>query len=77
MLCFLRIISQVQGFVELFANSCAGLPSLINQLIPFVGFEEGWGLYAESLILEDTNVYQDNLLNKYGALKWQVSAGSI
>ena len=46
--------------------------SWINQAVPSVAFEEGWGLYAEVLIAEDTDSYKDHLWQKYGALKWRV-----
>ena len=40
----------------------------------YTAFTEGWGLYSENPILsDDTDVYKDNLLQKYGMVKWQVS----
>ena len=39
----------------------------------YTAFTEGWGLYSENPILsDDTDVYKDNLLQKYGMVKWQV-----
>lgn len=36
-------------------------------------FSEGWALYAENPLLAlGTDVYQDNPLQKYGMLKWQI-----
>ena len=63
---------QVQGFAEHFMDNCGGVISWINQVSQSIAFAEGWGLYAEMLIAEDTDSYDDNPLQKYGALKWRV-----
>ncbi|XP_068693508.1 uncharacterized protein [Montipora foliosa] len=64
--------TQVQGFVEHFTDKCDGVISWINEAVQSVAFEEGWGLYAEVLIAEDTDSYKDHLWQKYGALKWRL-----
>ena len=63
---------KAQGFVEHFTDKCGGVISWINQAAPSLAFSEGWGLYAEMLIAEDTDSYQDQLWQRYGALKWRV-----
>jgi len=63
---------QVQGFAEHFMDNCAGVISWINQVSQSIAFAEGWGLYAEMLIADDTDSYNDNPWQKYGALKWRV-----
>ena len=63
---------QAQGFVEHFTDKCGGVISWVNQITQSIAFAEGWGLYAELLIAEDTNSYEDRLWQKYGALKWRV-----
>jgi len=63
---------KAQGFVEHFTDKCGGVISWINQAASSLAFSEGWGLYAEMLIAEDTDSYQDQLWQRYGALKWRV-----
>lgn len=63
---------QAQGFVEHFTDKCGGVISWVNQVTQSIAFAEGWGLYAELLIAEDTDSYEDRLWQKYGALKWRV-----
>ena len=63
---------QAQGFVEHFTDKCGGVISWVNQMTQSIAFAEGWGLYAELLIAEDTDSYEDQLWQKYGALKWRV-----
>ena len=53
-------------------DKCGGVISWINQATQSIAFAEGWGLYAELLIAEDTDSYDDQLWQKYGALKWRV-----
>lgn len=48
------------------------MTSWINQVTQSIAFVEGWGLYAELLIAEDTDSYEDQLWQRYGALKWRV-----
>jgi len=64
--------TQAQGFVEHFSDKCGGVISWINQVTQSIAFAEGWGLYAELLIAEDTDSYDDQLWQKYGALKWRL-----
>ena len=63
---------QVQGFAEHFMDNCGGVIRWINQVSQSIAFAEGWGLYAEMLIADDTDSYDDNPWQKYGALKWRV-----
>ena len=53
-------------------DNCGGVISWINQVSLSIAFAEGWGLYAEMLIADDTDSYKDNPWQKYGALKWRV-----
>ena len=69
---FFSCLLQAQGFVEHFTDECGGVFSWINQVTQSIAFAEGWGLYAELLIAEDTDSYDDQLWQKYGALKWRV-----
>lgn len=40
----------------------------------YTAFQEGWALYAENpLISDDTDVYDNEPMKKYGMLKWQAS----
>lgn len=40
----------------------------------FAAFTEGWALYSENPIMsDDTDLYNDNPIQKFGMLKWQVS----
>lgn len=67
-------LTQVQGLEEHFRDSCGGVIKWLDQETYYTAFTEGWGLYAENpLIGEDTDVYKDEPLQKYGMLKWQVS----
>jgi len=64
--------TQVQGHVEHFADKCGGVPAWLDQITYYTAFTEGWGLYSENPILsDDTDTYKDNLLQKYGMVKWQ------
>ena len=39
----------------------------------YTAFTEGWALYAENpLITLETNVYDNEPVQKYGMLKWQI-----
>ncbi len=41
-------------------------------------FVEGWALYGENpLLSDDVDLYKDNLLQKYGMFKWQVTMNLI
>ncbi|KAL9986409.1 hypothetical protein ACROYT_G000554 [Oculina patagonica] len=65
--------TQVQGFTELFGDSCGGVISWLNGASYYTAFTEGWALYAENpLIAEETDTYKDNPLQLYGMLKWQI-----
>ncbi|XP_048577613.1 uncharacterized protein LOC5510429 isoform X2 [Nematostella vectensis] len=67
--------TQDQGFVENFQDSCGGLVGWVEDMTrdSFTAFTEGWGLYAEyPLIAQDTDVYRNEPLQRYGMLKWQI-----
>ena len=67
----------MQGLEEHFRDSCGGVIKWLDQETYYTAFTEGWGLYAENpLIGEDTDVYEDEPLQKYGMLKWQVSVNN-
>lgn len=64
--------TQVQGHVEHFSDKCGGVPSWLDRNTYYTAFTEGWGLYSENPVLsDDTDTYKDNLLQKYGMVKWQ------
>ena len=61
------------GHVEHFADQCGGVPAWLDGLTYYTAFTEGWGLYSENpLLSDDTDTYKDNILQKYGMVKWQV-----
>ncbi|XP_068740559.1 uncharacterized protein [Montipora capricornis] len=65
--------TQVQGFRELFGDNCGGVISWLNGASYYTAFTEGWALYAENpLIAEETDAYDNNPLQLYGMLKWQI-----
>ncbi|XP_031564576.1 uncharacterized protein LOC116299978 [Actinia tenebrosa] len=64
--------TQGQGYQEHFLDTCGGIGTWLNQVARFDAFSEGWGLYAESMIGEDTDTYEGRPLMKYGWLKWQI-----
>ncbi|EDO47486.1 predicted protein [Nematostella vectensis] len=64
---------QMQGLKEHFRDACGGIMRWLDKQMSFIAFQEGWALYAENPILShDTNLYEDNVLQRYGMLKWQV-----
>jgi len=75
---FLIINFQYQGEIENFKGACKGKMDWINNRLYNMAFFEGWGLYAESpLVAKDTDVYDNQPMQKYGMLKWQVNNGSL
>ena len=67
----------MQGLEEHFRDSCGGVIKWLDQETYYTAFTEGWDLCAENpLIGEDTDVYEDEPLQKYGMLKWQVSVNN-
>ncbi|PFX31789.1 uncharacterized protein LOC111321704 [Stylophora pistillata] len=64
--------TQAQGFVEHFTDKCGGVIGWVNQISQSMAFVEGWGLYAEILIAEDTDSYDNKPWQRYGALKWRL-----
>lgn len=66
-------ISQVQGNIEHFSDSCGGVIGWLDSITRYTAFTEGWGLYAENpLIAQDTDVYENEPMQKFGMLKGQV-----
>ena len=64
---------QVQGFKELFGDTCGGVIGWLNDASYSTAFTEGWALYAENpLITEETDTYDNDPLQLYGMLKWQI-----
>ncbi|XP_031556875.1 uncharacterized protein LOC116293574 [Actinia tenebrosa] len=64
--------TQMQGLLENYEGSCDDDPEWLNKQNYYIAFQEGWALYAENpLLSRDVNLYQSNLLQKYGMLKWQ------
>jgi uncharacterized protein (DUF885 family) len=64
---------KAQGFSERFSTADDGIIKWLSDFIYFLGFQEGWALYAEDpLIAKDTDAYKGFPLRQYGTLKWQV-----
>ena len=64
--------TQVQGNVENFEDNCGDTISWLHSTTYHTAFVEGWALYAESPLVAETDVYDNNLMQKYGMLKWQI-----
>ncbi|EDO31412.1 predicted protein [Nematostella vectensis] len=65
--------TQIQSVNEHFQDTCGGVPGWLDSETYYTAFTEGWGLYSENpLISDDTDTYKDNMLQRYGMLKWQV-----
>lgn len=63
----------MQGFRELFSDTCGGVISWLNGASYYTAFTEGWALYAENpLIAEETDTYDNDPLQLFGMLKWQI-----
>ena len=63
------------GMREYFHSHCEGLMSWLDDQSSnsFAAFIEGWALYSENPVMsDDTDVYNDNPMQKYGMFKWQV-----
>lgn len=64
----------LSGHIEHFQDNCGGVIKWLDGATAYTAFIEGWGLYSENpVISDDTDTYKNNLLQKYGMLKWQVS----
>ena len=63
---------QVQGNVENFEDNCGDNISWLHSITYHTALVEGWALYAESPLVAETDIYDNNLMQKYGMLKWQV-----
>lgn len=69
---------QIQGAIEHFPDTCGGVISWLASKTYYTAFTEGWALYAENpLISDDTDVYDDEPMRRYGMLKWQASANVV
>ena len=69
----MNLFVQVQGLSEHFRDRCGGPEAWIDGKTFYTAFTEGWALYAENpLIAQNTKVYDDNPIQKFGMLKWQV-----
>ena len=65
---------QIQGGTEHFKDTCGGVIGWLDSKTSYTAFTEGWALYAENpLISDDTDVYENEPMQKYGMLKWQAS----
>ncbi|XP_015767204.1 PREDICTED: uncharacterized protein LOC107345966 isoform X4 [Acropora digitifera] len=65
--------TQVQGNIEHFGDNCGGVIEWINLNPKYGAFTEGWALYAENpLIAQYTDAYNNEPMQKFGMLKWQV-----
>ncbi|XP_028411290.1 uncharacterized protein LOC114533870 [Dendronephthya gigantea] len=64
--------TQVQGNIEHFADNCDDSISWLHSITYHTAFVEGWALYAESPLVSETDIYDHNLMQKYGMLKWQI-----
>ena len=61
--------------MEHFKDKCGGFPKWLDDQTYYTAFTEGWALYAENpLIAQQTDTYKENLMQKFGMLKWQVRA---
>ena len=64
----------MQGNLEHFQDTCGGVIGWLNSIVSSTAFSEGWGLYAENpLISDDTDVYDEEPMKKYGMLQGQAS----
>ena len=64
--------------IEHFSDQCGGYPKWLDSATYYTAFTEGWGLYSENpLVSDDTDTYKNNLLQKYGMLKWQVRVNTL
>ncbi|XP_028411285.1 uncharacterized protein LOC114533864 [Dendronephthya gigantea] len=65
--------TQLQGNAENFNDDCQDVISWLNSAVHYPSFSEGWALYAEyPLLALETDTYENNALQKYGMLKWQI-----
>ena len=53
--------------------SLCGFYLAASEYISIVVFIEGWALYSDNpLLSKDLDLYKNNILQKYGMLKWQL-----
>ena len=62
----------MQGNIEHFQDSCGGVIGWLDRVSSNTAFTKGWNAYAEEYILYETDIYDNNPLQKYGMLKWEV-----
>ena len=62
----------MQGNIEHFQDSCGGVIGWLDEVSSNTAFTKGWNAYAEEYILDETDIYDNNPLQKYGMLKWEV-----
>ncbi|XP_022779081.1 uncharacterized protein LOC111320683 isoform X1 [Stylophora pistillata] len=65
---------QSQGYKENFGHVCEeGVNFQFLRDVTAIAIREGWGLYSENpLATQDTDLYQNRILERYGALKGQI-----
>ena len=69
---FLSIL-KVQGNTEHFRDDCGDALTWLDMETYYTAFTEGWALYSEKpLIADDTDAYDNEPMQKFGMLKWQV-----
>ena len=62
------------GRQEHFRDKCGGVIKWLDKGTSYIAFQEGWALYAENPVLsDDVKLYEENILQRYGMYKWQVS----
>ncbi|XP_046857376.1 uncharacterized protein LOC124450775 isoform X2 [Xenia sp. Carnegie-2017] len=65
--------TQIQSHIEYFKDPYGGLPKWLDDRTYYTFFTEGWGLYSENpVIAKDTDTYEEEPMQKFGMLKWQV-----
>ncbi len=72
---YIAILLFFSGTREYFHSHCDGLMSWLDDQssYSFAAFTEGWALYSENPVMsDDTDVYNDDPVQKYGMFKWQV-----
>lgn len=66
-------VDQVQGNTEHFHDGCDDALTWLDQETYYTAFTEGWALYSENpLVAQDTDTYNNEPMQKFGMLKWQV-----
>ena len=64
----------MQGNLEHFQDTCGGVIGWLNSIASPTAFSEGWGLHSENpRISDDTDVYDEEPMRKYGMLQGRAS----